>query len=178
MRIEGIKDCFNGIMPAPITCHTASDDCYDAVFALHERLFRPHIEQIWGWLEDWQRENFLNNWKECDTRVVESCGELVGYVQTLQYHNHVLLKNIGLAPSHQSKGIGFWLIEGLQANAAALGLPLRLSVFTTNPRAQRFYERAGFVREGRTTAFQHMSWGAPVQKRSTTLGQPRNTQHP
>jgi len=177
MRIEGIKDCFNGLMPAPLTFYAATDDCYDAVFALHERLFRPHIEQIWGWLEDWQRENFLAAWKECETRVIESHGEIVGYVQTLQYTDHILLKNIGLAPSHQSKGIGFLLMEGLQAEAAALGLPLRLSVFTTNPRAQRFYERAGFVKEGRTTAFQHMSWGSPAQEWATTISHPPYAHH-
>ena len=164
-------------MTPPFIISAATDDCYEAIFALHEQLFRPHIEQIWGWLGDWQRENFLATWKECETRVIESHGEIVGYVQTLQHPNHVLLKNIGLAPSHQSRGIGFLLIGSLQSDATALGLPLRLSVFTTNPRAQRFYERAGFVREGRTSALQHMSWGAPVQKRSTTPGQPLNTQH-
>jgi ribosomal protein S18 acetylase RimI-like enzyme len=146
------------IMSAPFTLVPAGDNSYDAVFALHERLFRPHIEQIWGWLEDWQRENFLSNWKDCDTRVVESCGELVGYIQTLRQPDHLLLKNLGLAPSHQGQGIGAALIQGLQAEATALGLRLRLSVFTTNPRAERFYQRAGFINEGRTSAFQHMSW--------------------
>jgi ribosomal protein S18 acetylase RimI-like enzyme len=148
----------NKIMPPPFTLSAASDDAYDAVFALHERLFRPHIEQIWGWLEDWQRENFLTNWKECDTRLVESGGEFVGYVQTLRQPDHLLLKNLALAPSHQGQGIGAALIQGLQAEATALDLPLRLSVFTTNPRAEQFYLRAGFINEGRTSAFQHMSW--------------------
>ena len=150
-------------MPPPFTLSKAGDDQYDAVLALHERLFRPHIEQIWGWLEEWQRQNFLTNWEECDTRVIVAGGELVGYLQTLQYSDHLLVKNLGLVPSHQGKGIGAMLIEDLQADAAALGLPLRLSVFSTNPRAQRFYERAGFVRDSQTTAFLHMSWRSPEQ---------------
>jgi len=140
------------------TISAAGEDDYDSVFALHEQLFRTHIEQIWGWHQDWQRENFSNNWKQCDTRVIESHRELIRYVQTFQYPDHIFLKNLGLLPPHQSKGIGLSIMQDLQAKATALGLPIRLSVFTTNPRAQRFYERIGSINESRTAEFQHVSW--------------------
>ncbi len=35
---------------------TAEDS--PAFFELHELLFRPHIEQLWGWDEAWQRQQF------------------------------------------------------------------------------------------------------------------------
>jgi|GEM_PF-1585089 len=145
------------------TTAAAGDDDYDAVFALHEQLFRAHIEQIWGWHEDWQRQNFRSNWKSCNTCVIECGGKIIGYVQSLRNPGHILLKNIGLLPTHQGKGIGCSLVKSLQTEAAALHLPIRLSVFVTNPEAQQFYERMGFVNESRTGEFQNMIWSRPEQ---------------
>ncbi len=135
-----------------------SEARYEAVFTLHETLFRGHIEQIWGWHPAWQRQNFQRNWELCETRLIEVGGTPAGYIQTLQEPDHLLLKNLGLLPPFQRRGIGNKLIRDLQDRAAELRLPIRLSVFVTNPDAVCFYDRLGFVKEGRTNEFQHMRW--------------------
>ena len=137
---------------------TESD--YGAVFALHQELFRAHIERIWGWHPDWQKQNFRRNWAACETRLIEVDGRPAGYLQTVQETDHLFLKNLGLLPCYQRLGIGSKLMRDLQCRAADLGLPVRLSVFTTNPDAVRFYERLGFVRADCTSEFQLMHWSA------------------
>jgi coenzyme PQQ biosynthesis protein PqqD len=148
-------------MIPPFTTSPATDEFYDTLLALHEHLFRVHIVKIWGWHKDFQRELFRSNWETCDTSVVLSNGELIGYLQLLRQPDHFVLKNLGLLPSHQGSGIGAALIKELQAEAASLRMPIKLSVFATNPRAQRFYERAGFVNESSTSEFRHMRWEMP-----------------
>ena len=135
-----------------------TDAQYESVFALHERLFRPYIEKIWGWHPDWQQQNFRRNWSDCSTQVIESGGELIGYQQVLAEDDAVLLKNLGLLPAFQGRGIGAQLVRTLQSTASARGVPIKLSVFSTNPGAVRFYECMGFVIKDRTDEFQHMLW--------------------
>jgi ribosomal protein S18 acetylase RimI-like enzyme len=142
----------------PFRIALAEDDCFEAVFALHEQLFRWHIGQIWGWHPEWQQTNFRGNWGTCDTHLIESeDGRLIGYRQILQQPDRIFLKNLGLIPDFQGRGIGCRLIRQLQNEAESAGLPIRLSVFVTNPRAQAFYEKLGFIHENRTSEFQHMS---------------------
>ncbi len=140
------------------TLSPAGDDHYDAVFRLHETLFRTLIEPIWGWHESWQQQNFRSNWAACDTRVIMVGAEVIGYLQTLQTPEHLQLKNVGLLPAYRGRGIGRKLVGDVQTKAGTLGLPVVLSVFVTNPDAVRFYERMGFVKETGTKEFQHMRW--------------------
>ena len=88
-------------MPADFVLHAADEAIRPRIFALHEEVFRPHIEQIWGWHEDWQRENFAGNWKSCETHWIECEGKLVGHLQTLKNADHLLLKNLALLPQFQ-----------------------------------------------------------------------------
>jgi len=58
--------------------------------------------------------------------------------------------NIAIQPLFQDRGIGQSVLKTLQQVAVQRGLPLKLRLFPTNPRAQRFYERLGFSEIGRT----------------------------
>lgn len=49
-------------------------------------------------------------------------------------------------------------MNGLQAEAARSTLPLRLSVFRSNPRAERFYEGLGFQVSGSNEDLIRMEW--------------------
>lgn len=147
-------------MNAPVSTRPATESDYELLFAIHERLFRDHIEWIWGWDDCWQRKNFLSNWKACSTELIESNCKIIGYLQTMEVADYLYLKNIGLLREWQGGGIGAFLMRGLQTRAAALDFSIRLSVFTTNPRAQCFYERLGFVTEDQSGEFNHMVWMA------------------
>jgi len=136
----------------------ASDDLFETLKALKERVLRHHVEKIWGWHADWQRENFSNNWKSCETISVHADNEVIGYMQTLGKADHLLLKTLCISPPYQNRGIGSSLMKTLQNRAESQGLPIRLSVYVTNLRAENFYRRLGFVNGKRGNEFQHMSW--------------------
>lgn len=73
-----------------------------------------------------------------------------------------LIVDIALFPQARGEGIGSALIAAAQARAAADGRSLRLHVMTTNPDAQRLYERLGFVvvPDGGTPTHRLMRWSA------------------
>jgi hypothetical protein len=48
-----------------------------ALFALHEDLFRGEIEEIWGWNDASQWENFVTEWAESETFGICRKGRLI-----------------------------------------------------------------------------------------------------
>jgi len=138
----------------------ASERDFERMFALHALVFREHIAQLWGWDETWQRENFRAQASSASCSVILHAGERVGYVQTSTDSACIQLWNIAIQPAFQNLGIGHSVIATLQRSAALRGLPLKLRVFPTNPRAQLFYERLGFRETGRTRTGIEMEWRA------------------
>lgn len=103
----------------------------------------------------------LAEWGESSlTSVIQVAGRTVGYVQTDIDSNRLYLRNIALHPDAQGQGIGTCLVNRLQQEAEERGIPVNLSVFHTNPRAQDFYKRLGFRRTGQTDTHIEMSWHA------------------
>ncbi|WP_370682311.1 N-acetyltransferase family protein [Comamonas sp. GB3 AK4-5] len=146
--------------PELIKLRPAQPADHPALFALHCAVFRPHIEVLWGWDEDWQRANFAAECAAATTCVIEVEGRLVGYLQTLEEEGRLYVQNIAMAEQAQGQGIGARLLQRLQFKAAGRGLPLQLGVFRSNTRAQRFYERLGFLQTGTTETHIEMSWSA------------------
>ena len=69
-----------------------------------------------------------------------------------------VLWNVGLHPDVQGQGFGAELVRQVQQTAADRGIPVKLSVFVTNPRAEAFYARLGFTQTGQTEALIAMTW--------------------
>ncbi len=138
----------------------ATEDDQAELFEIHREVFGQHIEQIWGWDEKWQRENFAMEFHSPTTSVIELDGRIGGYIQVREEADRIYLQNIALSSGFQGKGFGSRLVDGLQHKAMTQGVALELSVFRTNSDAQRFYERCGFRIVGKTEAFVEMSWNS------------------
>ena len=69
-------------------------------------------------------------------------------MQTIVSPTELYLRNIALHPDVQGQGMGTRLVKQLQEQAAKRNVPFNLSLFRTNHRAARFYERLGFERTG------------------------------
>jgi len=131
-----------------------------ALFEIHRTVFYSHIEQIWGWDEDWQKANFARELESSTTSVVLINGLIVGYMQLCDDGRGIYLQTIALIANYQRKGIGTRLVKQLQTQAAAKGVPLELGVFRTNTSARQFYERLGFGKTYNTETHIQMSWKA------------------
>ena len=136
----------------------ATTDDMPELFEMHRAVFRTHIEQIWGWDEDWQRTNFAAEFASSNTSVIEIEDRIVGYVQIRDEGHRIYLQNIALSPEFQRRGFGTRLLKRLQRESSARKVALELAVFRTNPNALKFYERIGFRRTGETSTHIEMSW--------------------
>ncbi|MNJ59646.1 ribosomal-protein-alanine N-acetyltransferase [compost metagenome] len=138
----------------------ATDSDQAALFDLHRAVFHGHIEKIWGWDERWQLSNFAAEFARAATSVIETNGQIIGYVQILVEEDRIYLQNIAVSREFQGKGMGSHILKELQLDASARKVPLQLGVFRTNTLAQRLYERLGFCRTGETGTHIEMSWTA------------------
>jgi ribosomal protein S18 acetylase RimI-like enzyme len=132
----------------------------ETIFSLHEDLFRADIDQIWGWNDEWQRENFLTEWDRSQTEVIECDGRMAGYLQTERGNNpeHLYVLSFAISPEHQGHGVGTLVMNTLMRRATELRLQIRLNVFRTNPSALRFYLRLGFKTDGSTESGVKLRW--------------------
>lgn len=81
--------------------------------------------------------------------VVRENGALLGYCVLMMAPDDAHLLNISVARAAQGQGIGRGLLEWVDAQVRAHGLPsVLLEVRVSNARAQRIYEAAGYGRIG------------------------------
>jgi ribosomal protein S18 acetylase RimI-like enzyme len=83
--------------------------------------------------------------------VAVEAGEIVGYCYFESRDLQCPTVGLGIADHAQNRGLGHRLMAALIAEARRLGEPgLDLTVWKTNPRAQRVYTKAGYRFTGET----------------------------
>ena len=135
-------------------------DC-DAMLALFPRLASFDLpngrnpDHLWGgdaeMLRDWARSGnadcLVNVAKEADGTIVGVAMVTLG-PELLSHAPSAHLEAIAVAEKAEGKGVGKALLEAAEAGARERGaLSMSLHVFSTNVRARRVYQRAGFDEE-------------------------------
>lgn len=94
----------------------------------------------------WTRGNFADALAAGNSAwVVRENGVLLGYCLLMMAPDDAHLLNISVATQEQGKGIGRGLLEWVDAQAQAHGLPsVLLEVRVSNARAIKIYEQAGY----------------------------------
>ena len=128
------------------------------LFDIHHTVFRSHIEKLWGWDEDWQRLNFVTEFANTVTYVIEIEGKVAGYLQLLDEENRMYVQNLAVSPTFQGQGIGTQLLKDLQLRAKNQNMSVSLGVFQTNKRAKSLYEQLGFRKVNETRTHIEMLW--------------------
>ncbi len=125
----------------------------------------------WGW-EKGQQDAFLQMQFQAQSRSyqlqfpgADHCillheGELIGRLLVHRTDQEIRLVDIALLPAFRGQGHGGAIICDLQAEAAAGGKPLRLSVLPQSP-ARRLYERLGFTVTAEDNQHCAMTWQSP-----------------
>jgi ribosomal-protein-alanine N-acetyltransferase len=115
----------------------------DAVLPLERALFGR---------QPWSARTFWSELGQLDTRhyVVALDGEqVVGYAGLCDYPDEAWVQTMAVAPEQQGRGVGALLLgELLEEAARRRQRVVSLEVRAGNGRAQRLYERHGFVRTG------------------------------
>jgi len=149
---------------------TATLDDADSLAVIHIQTWQAAYAEILpagylaaldlaAWIARWRR-NLAAHKPPARTFVAEDNGKIVGFASVGPYRakdalGDVMEPGVGEVyaiyahPDSWSTGAGRALMDAAIAHLAESGLPaIRLWVFADNPRARRFYERAGFVPDG------------------------------
>jgi 8-oxo-dGTP diphosphatase len=142
-------------MTLPVSRRPAREADREFLFRLLEQSLRVYVEQAFGgWNEAEQRRDFAARLLLPTHEILERDGVPIGCLSTAVLPDAVALHRVFLLPEAQSQGLGSALVREVIARGAALGLPVRLRVFKTNP-AHELYRRLGFAVTGETgTHFQ------------------------
>jgi ribosomal protein S18 acetylase RimI-like enzyme len=105
---------------------------------LEEACMREYSVALWGaWRPRPRDEQSLDG-----CRIIVEGEEGIGCVTTIARPDHVWIDQLYVSPRFQRKGIGSTALRMVLSEAAAMGVPVKLSVIVTNP-ALDFYQRHG-----------------------------------
>jgi len=107
---------------------------------LEEACMKDYAIALWGeWLQPatWDKIDLNSH------QIIEAEGKAVGCIAITHSEQFLRVDKLYICPSSQNLGIGTNVLESVIKRARLLGLPIRLSVLTTNP-ALKFYLREGF----------------------------------
>jgi ribosomal protein S18 acetylase RimI-like enzyme len=125
----------------------------DFLFKVYAGVRREEVA-AWGW-DRAQQDGFLRmqfmaqqggyraRFPDAVYSIIRCGGIPVGSMIVAREKGEIMLVDIALLPEHRRKGTGRRLLEGLLAESARTGLPLRLSVRRDNP-SIRLYSQIGF----------------------------------
>ena len=130
------------------------------LWELHQEAYKHYVEELWGWNEEFQWKHFERRMASADLvkHVVYTTEERAGYLELSSKQDLVHIDNILIASSHQSKGLGSWMLETVMDDAQDRQKDVALQVFHINPRAIEFYRRLGFNGVGVSETHVLMRW--------------------
>lgn len=122
----------------------------DAVYELYREIMGQYIARIWGWNEEWQRNDFLAHFKPEHITLACDQNAFVGYSHVEDQDDRVFLRMLVIHPLYQRHGIGAALLGSFIRSGKQQAKRICLEVFKINSEAKRFYEKRGFKVEGET----------------------------
>lgn len=130
----------------------------EAGFALYAQSLKPFVDQTFGWNQAFQQQRFAEQYPTDSLCWIQAGAQRLGLLcdktQPEELHLHLLL----LYPEFQAQGLGQQIMQGLQQQAQAQNLPLRLSSFKCNQRAVKFYQRLGYQLISQDEYFYDFEW--------------------
>ena len=124
---------------------------------LEETSMRGYAEALWG---NWRPSATVETLEIAGHEIIELNGRAVGCIAVTWHSDHMFVEKLYIDPEFRSQGIGASALRSKTDAAAAMGLPTKLSVLSTNP-ADRFYRREGFTLEAETPERRRFSKAVP-----------------
>ncbi len=129
----------------------ARPDEWEWLFQLHRATMREGFEILYEpWDDARQRSAFNNRDPRNHVEVIEVDGVAAGAIHSrTDPDGSLYIQLVEVLPSHQSKGVGTYVLSAAIGGAEQAGRDTTLETHKRNP-AKRLYERLGFVVEGET----------------------------
>lgn len=107
---------------------------------------------------DAQRRHYANVFPRAEHSIVLVDGRPAGRFYLDRGRDEIRIVDLSLLPEFRGRGVGGRLLDEVLDEARRTGLPVRLHVEHFN-RAQRLYERRGFLPVSSTDTHTLMEWG-------------------
>lgn len=104
-----------------------------------------------------QSRQYAARYPRGEQYIVQHEGEAVGRLFVDRAPDGIRIVDVSLLQGHRGRGVGTGIVRALQAEAAARGVPLRLSVRRENP-AARLYARLGFLEVAADEIYRELEW--------------------
>lgn len=123
----------------------ATDTEFEEIFACVKQGLHTHIEQVFGWDDEFQRDRLRNSYQQAWFHWVVEEGDKVGLACFKRYDNAMHLHLLIVFPSKQRQGVGHRVMERLKELACREGREaLTLSSFAVNTQAVKLYQSLGY----------------------------------
>jgi len=124
----------------------------DSEFAYQTKraVFKPYVDQVWGWEDNHQRELHETRFEAQEFRIIQKASMDIGVTAAQIKPDHLHIYQIFLPPDHQGQGTGTVCMRILIEEANAVGLPAELQTLHVNSDAASFYHNLGFRQTGQT----------------------------
>jgi GNAT superfamily N-acetyltransferase len=123
----------------------ADDSDFEALLVLRMQAMRESLDQLGRFDPQRARERLSRGFSVPHTRHIVVDGQRVGFVVLIPRAEDMLLDHFYLAPEAQSRGTGSRVLSIVLAEADALNKPVTLTALKLNDKANRFYQKHGFV---------------------------------
>jgi ribosomal protein S18 acetylase RimI-like enzyme len=141
-----------------IKLRKATDDDLDFLYTLHKATLKEHVEQTWGWDEEWQKSRFEQHFNPEKVQIIMLDNISIGELSVEHTDCSIFLNTIEILPEYQDKGIGTYLIEEILAKAEHENKSVALQVLKVNERARTLYKRLGFSIRRETETHYNMTY--------------------
>ena len=117
-----------------------SDKVY--FFNLYCSAMKGHVEDIWGWDLNWQKNNFETSWNASSNYKIVHHNINIGFIQFLENDSDIYIEMFILESGQRSSGLGQIVLHKLEQIYPNKSFSLR--VFRNNNRALSFYKNNGY----------------------------------
>lgn len=117
---------------------------------------RDYAAALWG---SWKPSTTIEAFDPANHHLIECNDAVAGCIAEVWHPDRLLISRLYIDAPFQRKGIGASILAMRSRQAAARGVPIKLSVLTTNP-ADAFYRRQGFKVEAETAERRKMAKSA------------------
>ena len=121
----------------------ARGEDFEFARALYFETMAWMIENLFGWDQVREENNFAQFFKLEEARIIQCDGRDAGWVQDRMTADGIFLGSLYIVPAMQRRGIGTQVLRSLLDRAANESKAVTLAVVKINP-ALHFYERHGF----------------------------------
>lgn len=124
----------------------ANEQDKEEIYQLKSCCVRPYSEPIWGWEEDYQRQDFEKDFAQPGQyQVIEVDGVFAGFVQ-YTWHGEVFeICELHLVPEFRGKRIGTNILTQFKELCISQDRKVRIGCFKENHKALALYKRLDFM---------------------------------